>query len=97
MKKHKVNSIGNLIADFIKGTAFEKSLIERKVVELWPNVMGTMVANLTGEIEMKNGVLYAHIHSAALRQQLFECRYDVIKKMNEAVGSNFIKDIRLLG
>jgi hypothetical protein len=56
-----------------------------------------MVANLTGDIEMKNGVLFVHIHSAALRQQLFECRYDVIKKLNEAIQTNFVKDIRLLG
>ena len=97
MSKHKVQSIGDLLAQFIQGTELEQNLLERQVVQLWPEVMGSMVANLTGEITVKNGVLFVHIHSAALRQQLFECRYDVIKKMNAAVKSNFIKDIRLLG
>lgn len=97
MAKHKAQSIGDLLAQFIQGTELEKTLLERQVVQLWPEVMGAMVANMTGEIEVKNGVLMVHIHSAALRQQLFEYRFEVIKKMNEAIHTNYIKDIRLLG
>jgi hypothetical protein len=97
MDKHRAQSMGDLIAQFIKGTELEKNLLEKQVVQLWPEVMGSIVANLTGTIEMKGSVLFVHIHSAALRQQLFECRYDVIKKLNAAIHSNYIKDIRLLG
>ena len=96
-KKHKAQSVGDLIAQFIQGTELEKSLLERQVVQKWPEIMGPMVANLTGEIEMKNGTLFVHIYSAALRQQLFEYRYDVIKKLNQAINAQFIKDIRILG
>ena len=96
-KKHKVQSVGDLIAQFIQGTELEKSLLERQVIQAWPHVMGPMVANLTGEMDMKNGTLFVHIHSAALRQQLFECRYEIIKKLNQAINAQFIKDIRILG
>jgi hypothetical protein len=95
--KHKAQSVGDLIAQFIRGTELEKSLLERQVIQAWPNVMGPMVANLTGEMDMKDGTLFVHIHSAALRQQLFECRYEVIKKLNQAINAQFIKDIRILG
>jgi hypothetical protein len=97
MKQHKAQSMGDLIAQFIQGTELEKNLLERQVIQLWPELMGPMVGNLTGNIEMKNGVLFVHIHSAALRQQLFECRYDIIKKLNKAINAQFIKDIRILG
>ena len=97
MKNHKAQSIGNLISQYIQGTELEKILLERLVVQKWPEVMGPMVANLTGEVEMKERTLFVHIHSAALRQQLFECRYDIIKKLNQAINNQFIKDIRILG
>lgn len=97
MKKHKAQSIGDLISQYIQGTELEKILLERMVVQKWPDVMGPMIANMTGNIEMKNGTLFVHIHSAALRQQLFECRYDIIKKLNQAINNQFIKDIRILG
>lgn len=97
MKKHKAQSIGDLISQYIQGTELEKILLERMVVQKWPDVMGPMIANMTGNIEMKDGTLFVHIHSAALRQQLFECRYDIIKKLNQAINNQFIKDIRILG
>lgn len=97
MKKHKAQSIGDLISQYIQGTELEKILLERMVVQKWPDVMGPMIANMTGNIEMKNGTLFVHIHSAALRQQLFECRYEIIKKLNQAINNQFIKDIRILG
>ena len=97
MPKHTSQSIGTLIAEFIRGTEAETALLERKVVSLWEDTLGTMVARYTGEIEVKNGTLFVHIHSAALRQQLFEQRHAIVKKLNDAAGSKVLTDIRLLG
>ncbi len=94
---HKARTIGDLLADFIHGSALEQPLLERKVVALWSEVLGPTVAQFTGDIEVKNGVLYVHIRSAALRSQLFEVRYDLVRKLNDAVGARVLKDIRLLG
>ena len=97
MAKHSAQSIGSLIADFLRGTETETTLLERKVPALWKEVLGAPVARYTGEIEEKNGTLFVHIHSAALRQQLFEQRYTIIQKINQALGVNLLKEIRLLG
>lgn len=97
MPKHAAKSIGTLIADFLKDTEAETALLQRKVPGIWVEVLGTSVARFTGEMEIKNGTLYVHIHSASLRQQLFEQRYTIIQKINNAIGTNLLKDIRLLG
>ena len=97
MQAHRARSIGDLLAEFIHGSELEKPLLERRVVELWPQVLGPTVAQLTGQIEVKNGVLMVHIRSAALRAQLFEIRHDIVRKLNDAAQANVLKDIRLLG
>lgn len=97
MSKHKAQSIGSLITDFLRGTEAETTLLERKIPALWEEVLGAPVARFTGEMEVKNGTLFVHIHSAALRQQLFEQRCTIIKKLNQAVGANVLNNIRLLG
>ena len=97
MEIHKARPIGELLAEFIHGSALEQPLLERKVVELWPEVLGPTVAQLTGTIEIRNGVLYVQIRSAALKSQLFDIRHDLVRKLNEAAGANVLKDIRLLG
>lgn len=97
MKVHRARSIGDLLAEYIHGSELEKPLLERRVVELWPQVLGPTVAQLTGQMEVKNGVLMVHIRSAALRSQLFEVRHDVVRKLNDAAHADVLKDIRLLG
>jgi hypothetical protein len=52
---------------------------------------------MTGDIEVKNGTLYVHIRSAALKSQLFDIRHDLVNKLNDAAGAKVLKDIRLLG
>ena len=97
MPKHQAQSIGTLIAEFIRGTEAETTLLERKVMSMWTDVLGTVVARYTGDMEVRNGTLFVHIHSAALRQQLFEERHTIIKKLNEVAGAKVLTDIRLLG
>ena len=93
---HKARSIGELLADFIHGSELEQPLLERKVLALLPEVLGATVVHYLGESEVKNGVLFVHIRSAALRSQLFDIRYDLLRKLNEAAGAKVLKDIRLL-
>lgn len=94
---HKARAIGELLADFIHGSALEQPLLERKIVALWSTVLGNTLAHMTTDVEVKNGVLYVRVHSAALRTQLFDIRFDLVRKLNDAVGAKVLKDIRLLG
>jgi hypothetical protein len=97
MAIHKAESIGNLLSAYLRGTEAETTLLERKIPALWKQVLGNHVTQFTGEMEVKNGTLFVHIHSAALRHQLFEQRHTIINKLNEAANAKVLKDIRLLG
>lgn len=97
MDRHNAQSIGDLLTDYLREAGLEKTLLERQVVEKWPDVMGPMVARLTRSVELKNGILLVHISSAALKAQLFECRHQLVDKLNTAVGAHVIDDVRLLG
>lgn len=81
--------------DFLQENHLEQPLLERQLVAKWGDVMGPMINSLTRSVEIKNSVLYVKVKSAALRQQLFECRFDLVKKMNESVGAEVIRDVRL--
>ncbi|MCQ2347421.1 MAG: DUF721 domain-containing protein [Paludibacteraceae bacterium] len=96
MRRQRFMSMGEIMVDYLRETGLEKPLLERKVVELWSEVMGTTVARLTRSVEVEQGVLRVRLSSAALRSQLFEMRFELVKKMNEAVGDDVIRDVRLL-
>lgn len=90
-------SIADVLNIYLRETGLEKTVLEDKVVALWLEIMGDTVARLTRSVEVKNGMLIVHISSAALKAQLFECRFELVKKINDAVGGNAIRDVRILG
>lgn len=89
--------ISDVLAAFMRESGLEKPLLEHRIVDLWPEVMGSLVAQLTSRVEIRDGVLFVWLRSAALKAQLFECRFEVVAKLNDAVGGKVIRDIRLLG
>lgn len=91
------HSIGDLLTSYLREQGLEKPLLERQVVERWPEIMGPTVAQMTRSVEVENGMLRVRLSNAALRAQLFECRRELVKKINETMGSNVINDVRLLG
>ena len=90
-------SISDALVAFLRENNLEQSVLDVQVEEAWPRVMGETITNLTRSIEVKNGMLIVHVNSAALKAQLFENRFELVRKLNEAVGVNAIKDCRILG
>lgn len=90
-------NITDAIVDYLRESGLEQSVLEVQMEEVWPSVMGETVAKLTRSVEVKDGMLIVHVNSAALKAQLFENRFELVRKLNEAVGAQVIRDCRILG
>ena len=90
-------SITDALVEYLRESGLEQSVLDVQIEELWPRIMGETVAKLTSSIEVINGMLVVHVNSAALKAELFENRFELVRKLNEAVGAPAIKDCRILG
>ena len=90
-------SITDALVDFLRESGLEQTVMDRQIEEVWPQVMGETVQQLTRSVEVKDGMLYVRVNSAALKTQLFENRFELVRKLNEAVGAEVIRDCRILG
>ncbi len=90
-------SISDVLVDYLRENGLEQDVLDVQIEEAWPRVMGDTVTRLTRSVEMKNGLLIVHVNSAALKTQLFENRFELVRKLNEAVGAPAIRDCRILG
>jgi predicted nucleic acid-binding Zn ribbon protein len=94
MFRKDVKNIGELILRNLRSQGLETPLLQKRLVDAWPTVMGDMVAGYTQEVYIRNQTLWVHLTSPALRADLSMMKQDIVKKLNAAVGSQVIADIR---
>lgn len=90
-------NINDALIAYLRESGLEQSVLDIQIEEVWPQVMGDVVNRLTRSVDVRDGVLYVRVNSAALKTQLFENRFELVRKLNEAVGVKAIRDCRILG
>ncbi|MCO5265536.1 MAG: DUF721 domain-containing protein [Lentimicrobium sp.] len=71
----------------------EDKLNQSKVIGLWDQVVGKMIARDTTHLYIKNRILYVKLNSPALREELGYARTKLVKSLNKAAGGEVIIDI----
>lgn len=66
-----------------------------RVVETWRTVLGPTMGRYSSKERFEQGTLFAVIQLPALRQELFMNRASVIRKINEQMGVDVVKNLIL--
>jgi predicted nucleic acid-binding Zn ribbon protein len=82
-----------VIRSFLRENGLESPLNEQRIVDAWPKVIGPSMAKYSREVYIKNEVLYVHLTSSALRQELMMARERLVRELNAQVGATVIKNI----
>ncbi len=96
MRRNKVESIGDVIRQYLRQEGLETPLNETRMAAAWPEAMGPVVARYTGDVFVKNQVLYVHLKSPALKANLMMEREVLVRKLNGFVGAQVIRSIVFL-
>lgn len=78
---------------YLKAMGIDRKIIETEVLSKWHKIMGDAVEERTEAKSIKNGVLYLKINSSVMRNELFQMRSVIIKRVNEAAGFELISDV----
>ena len=93
MKRSNAQSIGELIRHYLRQESLETPLNEVRLIQAWPEVLGPVINSYTKELYIKNQVLYVHLTSAVLRQELMMGREILVRNLNAKVGAQVITNI----
>lgn len=94
MRRQQTQMLGDVIKEFLKLQHLDGRLNETRLLEVWPEVLGSAICKYTGERYIKNKVLYVKITSSVLRNELMMSRQQLCDSLNSRVGAEVITDIR---
>ena len=93
MKRNNTEQVGEVLRRLLRQEGLETPLNEYRLVDAWKDVVGEAIARYTINIYIKNQVLFVHLSSSVLRQELMMSRQLLIRNLNSQVGAQ-VDDIR---
>ena len=78
----------------LREQGLETPLMQKRLVEAWPEVAGPVVVRYTLNTYIYNQTLFVRLSNPALRSDLSMMRGELVKKLNDVVGEQVITDIR---
>lgn len=95
MRRSKTISLAEAINDYIREMNFGDKLREVGIVESWENIVGKAIASRTLKVYIREGILYVHLNSSVVRNELMMIREALRERINESAGAEVIKEIVL--
>jgi predicted nucleic acid-binding Zn ribbon protein len=93
MRRSKTISLAEAIKDYVKEMNMEGKLNEVGLINSWEEVVGKAIASRTLNIYIKDHVLYVHLNSSVVRNELLMLRQVLIEKLNQKAGTEVIIEI----
>jgi len=95
MRRSKTISLAEAVNDYIKEMNLGDKLNEVGVINSWEETVGKATSSRTSKIYIKDHVLYVHLNSSVVRNELLMLREVLREKLNQKAGTEVIKEIVL--
>jgi predicted nucleic acid-binding Zn ribbon protein len=94
MFKREVKPLSEVLNQFLRREGLEMPLLQKRLVDNWDDIVGKTVVRYTGEKFIRNQTLMVKITNPALRADLSMMRSQLVKRLNDSVGSMVITEIK---
>ncbi|MDD4361053.1 MAG: DUF721 domain-containing protein [Bacteroidales bacterium] len=95
MRRKNTQRLAEVLSEVLKNQHLEGKLNETAAIRLWPEVVGKALAEHTDNLYFKYSVLYVHVKSAIIRNELMLIKPQLIKRLNEKIGKPVVKNLVL--
>ena len=95
MRRSKTITLAEAVNDYIKEMNLGEKLSEVTVISSWEEIVGKAISSRTTKIFIKDHILYVHLNSSVVRNELLMLREALKEQLNKKAGSEVIKNIVL--
>ena len=90
----KPKHIGNALNLMFKDLCFDKKMDQVRAVELWSDIVGESIAQISSAERVSDGILYVKVKSMTWRTELLFQKRNILERIEERIGGKVVHDIR---
>lgn len=94
--KQPPERLADLLTKLLRNLGVERKVKESEVISKWPNIVGPRISNVTTPKKTDKGILFVKVKGSAWKNELIFLKMNIITKIDKAVGTGIIKDIRFM-
>ena len=87
-------ALKDILNKALHSQGMDKRLQQENAVVIWEDIVGSRIAKAAKAIRIDRGTLLIEVKSSAWKQQIQMLKPDIIKKLNNQLGKNTVKNIR---
>jgi len=92
MRRTNTVTIAQVVAEVLDKYKISGKLKEARIISAWREVLGPL-AKPDDELYIKKNVLFVHLSSSVIRNELSMMRSKLVQRLNEKAGEEVITDI----
>ena len=93
MKRTTPKTVGELMEQLFKSPNIAAKIAEGSLPDIWRRVVGPVVAEQTHQVRLVRGVLFVHITSAIMRNELMMRRDALVRAINKEAGIDIVAQL----
>lgn len=95
MFRRDVQNLADVLNLCLRQNGLDTPLRQHRIISAWDVVVGPTIAAYTREKFIRNQTLFVKIENPALRGDLSMMKSQLVRRLNSAVGSMIIADLRI--
>ncbi|KQR72477.1 DUF721 domain-containing protein [Pedobacter sp. Leaf176] len=96
MRKPNDVTLKDAISKMLDVYRLRRKFDETSILAIWPEIMGTAIANRTKQIYIHDRKLFIRIESSVIKNELVMVRQGIIQKLNAHAGTEVITEMIFL-
>ena len=91
-----MKKLGNILQQYFISSNIQPILKRYEALRIWPDVVGEKIAMETEPLRVKDGIIFVKVKSDVWRNELVYYKSDLIKRLNDKLNRETVKEIIFL-
>ena len=88
-------AVGGVLGRVLDSLGLSREMTGWQAVEAWPKLVGPRVARHARAVAFRDGTLHVEVEGSAWMQELTFLKPDLARRINQHLGGELVRDVRL--